>query len=147
VQQVVAATAAAQNRVNARQDHARTEFTRHADSAAEAECDTVTDHEQRFDISASDVRRRRESVDTASRMVNRMTDERRFEELLSEFTRVGVDLDSFPAGIGVHREDALRILRSLPDGAGPAAFLSRVRQEQHSAARSGDGDAFSAAGD
>src|SRR3954449_10570484 len=28
-----------------------------------------------------------------------MTDERRFEELLSEFKRVGVDLDSFPAGI------------------------------------------------
>jgi hypothetical protein len=116
-------------------------------SAAEAECDTVTDHEQRFDISASDMRRRRESVDTMSRMVNRMTDERRFEELLSEFTRVGVDLNSFPAGIGVHRDDALRILRSLPDGAGPAAFLSRVRQEQHSTARSGDGDAFSAAGD
>lgn len=59
-----------------------------------------------------------------------MTDERRFEELLSEFKRVGVDLDSFPAGIGVHRDDALRILRSLPDGAGPAAFLGRVRQEQ-----------------
>ena len=93
------------------------------------------------------MRRRRESVDTVSRMVNRMTDERRFEELLSEFTRVGVDLDSFPAGIGVHREDALRILRSLPDGAGPAAFLTRVREEQHSTARSGDGDAFSAAGD
>ena len=93
------------------------------------------------------MRRRRESVDTVSRMVNRMTDERRFEELLSEFTRVGVDLDSFPAGIGVHRDDALRILRALPDGAGPAAFLSRVRQEQHSTARSGDGDAFSAAGD
>jgi hypothetical protein len=59
-----------------------------------------------------------------------MTDERRFEELLSEFTRVGVDLDSFPAGIGVHRDDALRILRSLPDGAGPGAFLTRVREEQ-----------------
>jgi len=102
---------------------------RRAGPAAEAECDTVTDHEQRFDIYASDMRRRRESVDTVSRMVNRMTDERRFEELLSEFTRVGVDLDSFPAGIGVHREDALRILRSLPDGAGPAAFLTRVREE------------------
>lgn len=59
-----------------------------------------------------------------------MTDERRFEELLSEFKRVGVDLDSFPAGIGVHRDDALRILRALPDGAGPGAFLSRVRLEQ-----------------
>jgi hypothetical protein len=116
--------------------------------AAEAECETVTDHEQRFDISASGMRRRRESVGTVPRMVNRMTDERRFEELLSEFTRVGVDPDSFPAGIGVHRDDALRILRSLPDGAGPAAFLSRVRQDQHSVARSGsDGDAFSATGD
>jgi hypothetical protein len=58
-----------------------------------------------------------------------MTDERRFEELLTEFERVGVDLNSFPAGIGVRREDALRILRSLPDGAGPAAFLTRVRQD------------------
>jgi hypothetical protein len=71
---------------------------------------------------------------------DRMTDERRFEELLSEFTRVGVDLDSFPAGIGVHREDALRILRSLPDGAGPAAFLSRVRHEQQAIARPGSGE-------
>jgi len=53
---------------------------------------------------------------------------------------------SFPAGIGVHREDALRILRSLPDGAGPAAFLSRVRLEQHSSARNGGGDAYSATG-
>ena len=59
-----------------------------------------------------------------------MTDERRFEELLTEFERVGVDLNSFPAGITVRREDALRILRSLPDGAGPGAFLARVRQAQ-----------------
>ena len=81
------------------------------------------------------MRRRRESVSTVSRMVVRMTDERRFEELLSEFKRVGVDLDSFPAGIGVHRDDALRILRSLPDGAGPAAFLSRVRHEQQATVR------------
>jgi hypothetical protein len=76
-----------------------------------------------------------------------MTDERRFEELLSEFKRVGVDLDSFPAGIGVHRDDAMRILRSLPDGAGPGAFLSRVRLEQQTVARPNDGEAFSAAGD
>jgi hypothetical protein len=59
-----------------------------------------------------------------------MTDERRFEELLAEFERVGVDLDSFPAGITIRREDAMRILRSLPDGAGPGAFLARVREEQ-----------------
>lgn len=56
-----------------------------------------------------------------------MTDERRFSELLVEFERVGVDAHSFPAGITVRREDAIRILRSLPDGAGPAAFLARVR--------------------
>ena len=76
----------------------------------------------------------------------RMTDERRFEELLSEFKRVGVDLDSFPAGIGVHRDDALRILRSLPDGAGPGAFLSRVRHEQQAPSRADGGDALSATG-
>ena len=58
-----------------------------------------------------------------------MTDERRFEELLTEFERVGVDLHAFPAGITVRREDAIRILRSLPDDAGPAAFLTRVRQD------------------
>jgi hypothetical protein len=58
-----------------------------------------------------------------------MTDERRFEELLTEFERVGVDRDSFPAGIRVRPEDAMRILRGLPDGAGPAAFLARVRQD------------------
>ena len=59
-----------------------------------------------------------------------MTDNRRFDELLAEFERVGVDLNSFPAGIDVQREAAMRILRSLPDGAGPAAFLARVREEQ-----------------
>jgi len=58
-----------------------------------------------------------------------MTDERRFEELLSEFERVGVDLNSFPAGLGVRREDAMRILKALPDGAGPAAFLNGVRND------------------
>jgi hypothetical protein len=87
-------------------------------------------------------------VGTVSRGVNPVTDERRFEELLSEFKRVGVDLNSFPAGIGVHRDDALRILRSLPDGAGPGAFLSRVRQEQQAtAARADGGDRMSAMGD
>jgi hypothetical protein len=30
----------------------------------------------------------------------------------------------------VHRDDAMRILKSLPDDAGPAAFLARVREEQ-----------------
>ena len=116
--------------------------------AAETVCDTDSDREARFDISTSARRRRRESVGTVSRGVNPVTDERRFEELLSEFKRVGVDLNSFPAGIGVHRDDALRILRSLPDGAGPGAFLSRVRHEQQAtAARADGGDALSAMGD
>jgi hypothetical protein len=59
-----------------------------------------------------------------------MTDERRYEELLAEFERVGVDLHSFPAGITMRREEAMRILQSLPDAAGPAAFLARIREEQ-----------------
>lgn len=62
-----------------------------------------------------------------------MTDERRFAELLAEFERVGVDLNSFPAGITVRREDALRILRTLPDDSGPGAFLARIREDQLSA--------------
>ena len=61
-----------------------------------------------------------------------MTDERHFEELLAEFERVGVDLHSFPAGITVRREAAMRILKALPDNAGPAAFLARIREEQQS---------------
>ncbi len=68
-----------------------------------------------------------------------MTDERRFEELLAEFERVGVDSNSFPAGITVRREDAMRILRTLENGAGPAAFLARIREEQM-ATRGSDGD-------
>jgi hypothetical protein len=58
-----------------------------------------------------------------------MTTERRFEELLAEFERIGVDLNGFPAGITVRPEDALRILRALPDDAGPGAFLARLREE------------------
>ncbi len=61
-----------------------------------------------------------------------MTDERRFAELLAEFERVGVDLHSFPAGITVPRDDAMRVLATLNDGAGPAAFLARVREAQSS---------------
>jgi hypothetical protein len=76
-----------------------------------------------------------------------MTDERRFEELLAEFRRVGVDLDGFPAGITIRREEAMRILRDLPDGAGPAAFLSRVRLDQQATATQSSGDELSAAGD
>jgi hypothetical protein len=76
-----------------------------------------------------------------------MTDERRFEELLAEFKRVGVDLDGFPAGLMIRREEAMKILRELPDGAGPAAFLSRVRVEQQAIAARADRDELSATGD
>ena len=59
-----------------------------------------------------------------------MTDERRFGELFTEMERVGIDPHSFPAGVTVQRELAVKILRVLPDGAGPAAFLTAVREEQ-----------------
>jgi hypothetical protein len=59
-----------------------------------------------------------------------MTDERRFGELFNEMERVGIDPHRFPAGVTVKREVAVRILRVLPDGAGPEAFLTAVREEQ-----------------
>lgn len=57
-----------------------------------------------------------------------MADEQTFEILLSEFRRVGVDPDTFSAMLALRPEDALRALRSLPDGAGPSAFLSTLRK-------------------
>jgi hypothetical protein len=59
-----------------------------------------------------------------------MTDERQFGELFAEMERVGIDPHGFPAGVTVKHELALEILRVLPDGAGPAAFLTAVREEQ-----------------
>ena len=59
-----------------------------------------------------------------------MTDERRFEELWTELERVGVDPYGFPAGIEVSREDALEVLKTLPDGAGPTAFLAAIRNRR-----------------
>lgn len=57
-----------------------------------------------------------------------MTDNQRFSQLLEEFRRVGVDPDTFSAVIAVTPDEALRILGELPDGAGPAAFLHRLRE-------------------
>jgi hypothetical protein len=71
-----------------------------------------------------------------------MTDERRFSELLTEFERVGVDPNSFPAGLTMRPEEAMRILRSLPDDSGPGAFLARIREAQQ--ARSTPPDSQSA---
>jgi len=59
-----------------------------------------------------------------------MTDERDLSELMAEMERVGVDPNSFPAGITVSREDALRVLATLADDAGPSAFLAAIRSEQ-----------------
>ena len=43
--------------------------------------------------------------------------------LVSELERVGVDADHMVAGLSAHASEAIRALRSLPDDAGPAAFL------------------------
>ena len=57
-----------------------------------------------------------------------MADEQTFEILLSEFRRVGVDPDTFSAMLALRPEDALRALRSLPNDAGPSAFLAQLRK-------------------
>ena len=57
----------------------------------------------------------------------RMSQAERFAHLLKEFERVGVDPNTISAGLAVHQDDALRALSALPDGAGPAAFLSQLR--------------------
>ena len=56
-----------------------------------------------------------------------MADGRRLLELMAEMERVGVDPNSFPAGVTVSHEDALRALGTLPDDAGPSAFLAALR--------------------
>ena len=56
-----------------------------------------------------------------------MSQAERFAQLLKEFERVGVDPNTISAGLAVQQEDVLRALAALPDGAGPAAFLSQLR--------------------
>lgn len=63
-----------------------------------------------------------------------MTDNQRFSQLLDEFRRVGVDPDTFSAVLAVTPDEAMRILHELPDGAGPAAFLHRLREMRGQAA-------------
>jgi hypothetical protein len=57
-----------------------------------------------------------------------MAHEKRFQDLLAEFERVGVDPNTFSAVLAVNPEDALRALRALPDGSGPTAFLAELRR-------------------
>jgi len=56
-----------------------------------------------------------------------MSQAERFAQLLREFERVGVDPNTISAGLAVNQDDAFRALSALPDGAGPAAFLSQLR--------------------
>lgn len=56
-----------------------------------------------------------------------MSQAERFAHLLREFERVGVDPNTISAGLAVREEDVLRTLAALPDGAGPEAFLSKLR--------------------
>ena len=56
-----------------------------------------------------------------------MSYQRDFDDLLREFERVGVDPNTVSAGIAVRPEDMRRALRSLPDKAGPKAFLAKLR--------------------
>jgi hypothetical protein len=57
-----------------------------------------------------------------------MTQEKQFDELLHEFERVGVDPNTISAGLAVPRAYMMRALGALPDGAGPAAFLTQLRR-------------------
>jgi hypothetical protein len=56
-----------------------------------------------------------------------MSQEERFEQLLREFERVGVDPNTISAGLAVSEEEVRKALAALPDGAGPSAFLARLR--------------------
>jgi hypothetical protein len=51
------------------------------------------------------------------------------QQLVEELERVGVDPDQMVAGLTSRAEEALRALRALPDGAGPAAFLAELRNQ------------------
>lgn len=70
----------------------------------------------------------------------RMSQAERFEHLLREFERVGVDPNTISAGLAVREEDVLRALAALPDGAGPAAFLSQLRRLMTESTASTDHD-------
>ena len=60
-------------------------------------------------------------------------------QLVAELQRVGVDADHMVAGLTSRAEEALRALRVLPDGAGPAAFLAELRNQSSPVGASGDG--------
>lgn len=55
--------------------------------------------------------------------------------LVEELKRVGVDADNMVAGLSGRADVAIRALHALPDDAGPAAFLARLRLESDVAHR------------
>jgi len=59
-------------------------------------------------------------------------------QLVAELERVGIDPDHMVAGLTSRAEDALRALRTLPDGAGPAAFLAELRNRSATVGWHGD---------
>jgi len=69
-----------------------------------------------------------------------MSQAKDLEQLLEEFARVGVDPNTISAGLAVSRDDALRALAMLPDGAGPAAFLRQLRALSVQGAGASDSD-------
>ena len=58
-------------------------------------------------------------------------------QLVAELERVGVDPDQMVAGLTTRSEEALRALRALPNGAGPAAFLAELRNQSTPVGSSG----------
>jgi hypothetical protein len=50
-------------------------------------------------------------------------------QLVEELERVGIDPGQMVAGLTSRAGEALRALRVLPDGAGPAAFLAELRNQ------------------
>lgn len=69
-----------------------------------------------------------------------MSQAERFANLLREFERVGVDPNTISAGLAVREQDVLRALAALPNGAGPAKFLSQLRAVMTQSAAVGDHD-------
>jgi hypothetical protein len=61
-------------------------------------------------------------------------------QLVAELERVGIDPDHMVAGLTSRADEALRALRALPDGAGPAAFLAELRNRSAPVALHGSAD-------
>lgn len=70
-----------------------------------------------------------------------MSQVERFAILLRELERVGVDPSTISAGLAVREQDVLQVLARRPDGAGPSAFLARLREISTPSALDGNSSA------